>query len=361
MKVCIDLTFWRCNKAGGIQTVLLNYLYYFDELNATYSVILYEEELKYLTSNYKFENLKFLNLGKRPNLFIRYANELFLLPKKLLKKNDVILTFNYFCFLSIFFKVRSIIMVHDMNHIDVPETLGRFKAFVRGLLVGNAIRSSELTLTVSKFSEERLKSHYQINKTLVLYNSINERILSKKDISGHKYEDYFLFVGSTHPHKNVDIIIDYLASDGADMNLVIVGQKKKAHDRLLNKVRENNLNSKVHFTGYLPDEELISLYKQAEALIFPSKYEGFGIPPIEAMAMGCPCICSNAAAIPEVCGEAALYFNPGSVAELSDAIHRLKKEEGLREKIINKGFDRVNLFSWKKSAHELYNALEELK
>jgi glycosyltransferase involved in cell wall biosynthesis len=116
----------------------------------------------------------------------------------------------------------------------------------------------------------------------------------------------------------------------------------------------------VIFTGYVPNEEIISLYSGATIFIFPSFYEGFGIPPLEAMACGTPVVASNTSSIPEVVGDAALLFNPYNIRKITEAIYSALTDEQLRNKLIEKGFERVKQFSWENTARETLQVYKEV-
>ena len=117
----------------------------------------------------------------------------------------------------------------------------------------------------------------------------------------------------------------------------------------------HELGDRVEFTGYVDDDQLKQLYRKAKLFLFPSLYEGFGLPPLEAMACGCPVIVSKAASLPEICGDAAYYVNPYDVEDIAKGIYTVLTDEGLQKELIRKGLQRVKLFSWEKSARELIN------
>lgn len=370
MNVLIDLTFWRSNQAGGIQTVLLSYLKELEQLQKIYNlkfvVLAYENEVEMLSV--KYAGFEYCNLGRRlPVAFREFFEFFFLKFKKQVKNSHCLLSFNYFSYVGLSSKLPLMVMVHDLNHIDIPNTLGFLKASVRRLLVYFSVKKAKFILTVSNFSAARLKEHYKIDNVHVLHNSLSSDFLDRHanvDVLSDKGPiegKYLLFVGSSHPHKNAKLLIDFLGTSlGEEFKLVIVGQKKKAHNDLISHSEELNVVDQVVFTGYIDADELALYYQSAFAFAFPSKYEGFGIPPLEAMHFSCPVLCSDVASIPEVCGDAVLYFNPDSLSSFELALNALIDGDGIREDLKAKGKLRLANFSWKDSANNLCKLIVQI-
>jgi len=164
--------------------------------------------------------------------------------------------------------------------------------------------------------------------------------------------DYLLFVGTLEPRKNLPFLMRAAAVCRSRIPIVLTGWEGWGHDALLKATRDQELRGRVFTTGYVDDESLACLYSNARALVFPSLYEGFGLPVLEAMACGCPVICSNTASLPEVAGDAALLVDPHDVEGLADAIDRVMEDSALRNDLIRKGFRRAAHFSWEKTARE---------
>jgi len=164
--------------------------------------------------------------------------------------------------------------------------------------------------------------------------------------------DYLLFVGTLEPRKNLSLLMRAAAACRSHIPIVLTGWEGWGHDALPKATRDQGLRGRVFTTGYVDEESLACLYSNARALVFPSLYEGFGLPVLEAMACGCPVICSNTASLPEVAGDAALLVDPHDVEELADAIDRVMDDSALRSDLIRKGFRRAAHFSWEKTARE---------
>lgn len=164
--------------------------------------------------------------------------------------------------------------------------------------------------------------------------------------------DYLLFVGSLEPRKNIALVIAALRAARCEIPLVLAGWQGWGRKDWLEEARAAGLAARLYCTGHVPDEDLVALYQGATALLYPSLYEGFGLPIVEAMAVGCPVICSRAASMPEVAGEAALLIDPARSEELAAAIERVVEESALRAELVRLGFQQAASFSWERTARE---------
>lgn len=368
MKLAIDLSFWSLNSAGGIQTVVVNQLIKMAESKRVdFEIVIYcyAEEMSYLRGlGVDFE---YYCMGKRRfGLLGRIYREYLVNVLSFYKQSIThVYYFNYFGPVVFLFGMKKAITLHDLNYLDVPNTLGAAGAFIRRVLVTISASSADLVVTVSRFSEERIKQELPVHKTTVIYNSINENIATGDlnseliDRLGLRRKRFLLFVGSAHDHKNLSLLLDFIAIDPLGRELVIVGMSKRGDARLAEKVRNLSIENKVIFPGYVADDELASLYQMADAFVFPSKYEGFGIPILESMYFGCPVVCSNVTAIPEVGGEAAIYFDPNNLHSLVDAMKNLEVK-GVRDSLVLKGYENIKRFSWGTSASKLIEQLKNM-
>jgi len=164
---------------------------------------------------------------------------------------------------------------------------------------------------------------------------------------------YFLYVGALHPRKNIKRVIEAfvtLRQQNESLHLVIVGPPSWGADDILREVLQSTQDGGIKFTGFVSDEELDALYREAIALVFPSLYEGFGLPPLEAMARGTPVITSNVSSLPEVVGDAALLVDPTSTAAIHTAMERVLKDHQLRQDLSMRGLERALHFSWENTA-----------
>ena len=151
-------------------------------------------------------------------------------------------------------------------------------------------------------------------------------------------ESYLLFVGSLEPRKNIALLIDALQAVKTDIPLVLVGWHGWGYKGWLEKIKTTDLKSRIYVIGHVPDDDLKAIYSGAAALVYPSLYEGFGLPILEAMACGCPVICSNTASMPEVAGDAAILIDPGRVVELAAAIETIVYDSETKKLPCGTGF-----------------------
>lgn len=252
---------------------------------------------------------------------------------------------------------RHIVVIHDAATIRVPASYSRaFRLWYRVLmpLLGMFARR---VLTVSEFSRKDIASAFGIPaKKIGVVAEGGEHILRVQgDDSviqrfGLPAGRYALAVGSMAMHKNFRFLLDAFSKiRSPSFELAVVGG---ANNKIFGAADLDEAGC-VKRLGYVSDGELRALYENAMCFVFPSVYEGFGIPPLEAMVCGCPVLASNAASIPEVCGEAALYFNPRKTWELSDLLGKISCDEYARASLINKGRDRGDQFSWKNTARQV--------
>lgn len=253
--------------------------------------------------------------------------------------------------------------IHDAAVYLYPQAYSRaFVTWYRFLFARRA-RNSPLVLTVSESSARDLAPHLPHTAYRVVPNSAEHIIARPADTSvlnrlELKSGRYLLSVGSLNPTKNFSLLINtYRESSLVDqLPLVIVG----AINREVFSADSLNIeHPNVRWAGSIPDTQLRALYENAAVFVFPSLYEGFGIPPLEAMLCGCPVVASSASSIPEICSDAAHYFDPRNPNEMLAAIQSVLSSDDLRKTLTEKGHQRANQFSWRFSAESLRSALAE--
>ncbi|UCB52689.1 MAG: glycosyltransferase family 4 protein, partial [Candidatus Zixiibacteriota bacterium] len=230
------------------------------------------------------------------------------------------------------------------------------------------LRNAKKVVCASEHTKRDLLSFYRIkDKPIsVVYPGLNRQWFYPRNrgVVRERYglENYLFYVGDMRPYKNLDRSLEAFAKlNNRDIKFVVAGKKDpRFYPNLERKVDQLALKNRVVFMGYVPGEDLPFLYSEARALVFPSLYEGFGLPPLEAMACGCPVVTSNAASLPEVCGEAAHYVDPESVDSIAQGIHQVVTDQNLRNTLIHKGIKRAQLFSWEKAAKRVLDIFEEV-
>lgn len=268
---------------------------------------------------------------------------------------------------------KRMVFIHDVNHLAHYESLNLKEKIYSRYMINRAIKKSDCVVTVSEFSKSEILKYTSASadQIKVLYFGINtEKDFSEDTDVKKKYklpDNYYLFVGNVKPHKNLTGLLEafkLLLVKNKEYKLVVAGKKEgfiKGDNQVFSFIEKNpQLKKSVIFTGYVDNDELSGIYKSASALVFPSFYEGFGIPPLEAMLAGCPVIASNAASIPEVCGDAALYVTPSSPEDIAAKIEMLHDNNELREKLIEKGKQRLKRFTLNKFSSNLHEIIRTL-
>lgn len=266
---------------------------------------------------------------------------------------------------------RQVVTIHDVVPLDHPEWLNyKFAAWYR-FLTPRLMQKVTQVITVSNFSRFRILSHVNIpeEKVITIYIGADRKFKPiNKDVALATIKElqlpsdhYFLTVGSLEPRKNLGRLLRawemVLPRLPKEMFLVLAGAPGKK--QVFGELALDKLPPRVHFTGHVRDDLLPSLYAGATAFAYVSLYEGFGLPPLEAMACGTPVLTSNVTSIPEVVGDAALMVDPYDVEAIADGLQRLVEDTTLRQELRQKGLERAKLFSWEKTARETWKVLEE--
>ncbi|NOY88986.1 MAG: glycosyltransferase family 4 protein [FCB group bacterium] len=260
----------------------------------------------------------------------------------------------------LFYK-KKVVTIHDLGFLRYPQWCSKKFYYFYKFLIPRIVKNSLKIITDSEFSKKEIMTIIGLSNDIidVIYSGIASRFFDINDgETVNKYGNYILAVSSLAPNKNFPRVVEaFLKLHLENMKLVITGivNKNSADGRLPNLI---NNQKNVILTGYVNDDELINLYRQAKLFVYPSLYEGFGLPPLEAMACGCPCVVSKAASLPEVCGDAALYCDPYSIDDIADKISRLLVNEKLRAELIKRGLERAKKYSWEKAAKEILKIID---
>ncbi len=263
----------------------------------------------------------------------------------------------------------SLVTVHDLGYLHFPETHppGQL-AYLKLSTLWNA-RVATHVLADSAATRSDLISFYGTppEKITIAYPGLADtetsvHVYTPKEIKA-RYgieREYFLYLGTLHPRKNLSRLIAAFASLPQNVMLVLAGKEGWHHTELLIQIRRLGLEERVLFTGYVDKEEKTALLRGALALVFPSLYEGFGFPVLEAQACGCPVITSTTSSLPEVAGDAALLVDPTSTDAIASAMLRIMNDPALRQTLIEKGLENVQRFSWKQCARTVMNVIEQM-
>ncbi len=344
-------------------------------------------ELNYFSLGYSKEQLenvaKYSKLGYQINKCAWFHNAVyrimwnfFSVPYSLFfgKGADVTLFFNYVIPPGV--KGKKITIVHDMAYKAYPETVRKRTRQLLTMALEKSCARADKIITVSKFSKQEIIKYLGIDadKIVVMPNGVDfslyhpdyteeevKRVKEMYQIEGK----YLLYLGTLEPRKNIERLVQAYAKLKYEMpeapKLVLAGRKGWMYDCIFETVKSLKLEKDVIFTGYIEAENAPILIKGAEIFLFPSLYEGFGMPPIEAMACGTPVVVSNVSSLPEVVGDAGILVDPFSVESIRDGIKNLISNDILRTKLIKSGLERVKKYTWHQAVMILQDVFSELK
>ncbi len=310
--------------------------------------------------------------------------EQLLMPFFILKEKVDLMHFPHFN-VPIFCPTKFIVTIHDLILTKFPTPrastlsplLYKIKNFGYKIVILTAIKRSEKIITVSKFTQTDIVQQFNVpkNKIIVTYEGVAASVTKEQNRDVQKVllcynikKPFLLYVGNAYPHKNLERLIKNfidIKNKYHELSLVLVGKEDYFYKRLkryADKICSEKESSKdsIIFSGYVSDEDLKCFYQEALAYIFPSLYEGFGLPPLEAMSNGCPVISSNKASMPEILGEAALYFDPENDNEFKSIITKIINDKSLREGLIAKGYKQIEKYNWLQCASQTFKLYQDI-
>lgn len=267
---------------------------------------------------------------------------------------------------SPFIKIKSYITIHDLNHVALPQYYSKIKQYYYKFAVKPFAKKCEKIFTVSEFSKGEIIKWLNCaeEKVVVTYSGIddkfqrieNERLLNETKKKYLLPDKFVLYIGNLKKHKNVETLVKAMSKVDNNTKLVINGKTNESISQLINK---NNLKDRVRFIGYVDDKDLPAIYSLAEVFVFPSFYEGFGLPPLEAMSCGCPTIVSNTSSLPGVVGNAAILVEPKDEVEFANNINNVINEDTKRLKLIELGYLNAKKFKWNDTVNIIYLVIGE--
>lgn len=251
---------------------------------------------------------------------------------------------------------QAVVTVHDLSFEHMPDLMGRRDRLLFRTQVPRSARKAARVLTGSEQTKRDLVDRYGVPAERIVVTPYGVDPAFRPDGPRRKGH-YALFVGAIQPRKDPVAAVEALALTNGDLRLVLVGPEKQEADRVRDAVRRLGLEARVDLAGHVEREELAALYRGAACLVFPSRYEGFGLPIIEAMASGTPVVATSAGSVPEVAGDAAVLVEPGNVAALAEGIGRAIAD---RERLAAAGLERARRFSWAETARLTLQVYREL-
>jgi glycosyltransferase involved in cell wall biosynthesis len=269
----------------------------------------------------------------------------------------------------------SVVTIHDCIHLMFPQYLPNRLAYgYARASIALAARCATRVMTVSESSKRDILRfvHVDPDKISVIPNAYDERFgvePREDDVVRVReryqlHDEFVLYAGNVKPHKNLERLIaafKMVRSRGLDhLKLVLIGDEISKYAALRRAVHQHQLHKYVRFLGYLPEETLAVMYRLAGVFVFPSLYEGFGLPPLEAMASGTPVVTSNVSSLPEVAGDAAILVDPYDPEAIADGIFRVLSDEDLRRQLRTKGLARAHQFAWESSVRRVHDIYDQV-
>lgn len=321
----------------------------------------------FTTNNPNFKTITLPNYTRTK--FLRILWEQFKLPK-LLRQMGIDILHSPGFIAPLRMTAKSVVTIHDMTFFSHPQYHTKFKRFYFKKMIPLTAKKAAVIIADSENTKKDICKYLDADKQkiAVIHLGVGKDFKkidagkAKKFIS-RKYgikNKFILFVGMIEPRKNLQRLVDaFLQLKEHELKLVIVGKKGWQMDEFFKMIKELKLEDSIIFPGYVPDDDLVKFYNAAEVFVYPSMYEGFGIPVLEALACGCPVITSNTSSMPEITGPAAVLINPADTQDIKKAMQKLLKNEQLRKTLSEQGIEQAKKFSWQKTAQKTLEAYEK--
>ncbi len=276
-----------------------------------------------------------------------------------------------------FYNQPFIVSIHDLILTKYPSqratTLSPlkyfFKNFLYRIIIKHAINKAQAVITMANFTKDEIIKKFEIVETQgiasvrVIYEGLTKLENNNVQIDLKKYgitKDFFLYVGNAYPHKNLEFLIQAFQKFKKDYQLVLIGKKDYFYQRLEKFIKNLNLENKVILTDYVSDQDLSLFYQRAQAYVFPSLCEGFGLPPLEAMQFSLPVLASNTSCLPEILQDAVLYFYPKDQDDLLEKLDKIINDQELRERLIINSQKLLLKYNWQTMAEETLKIYKNL-
>ena len=299
----------------------------------------------------------------------RYAYEQIAFPRLLRRYNlDLLHSLGYVCPLRA--PCPSLVTIHDLNYLAIQDSMPRGKRLFLGWFVAQSAQRADHILTVSQFSKKEIEHHLHVPDAKITVTHEGPRAPAARPSESWKdlatqyqmSQPYLIAFGSLSSHKNMDRLIRAFARIHTQVphTLLLAGHMTPGA-RLQAEIAALGISDRIKITGYIPDAHVMPLLEHADLFVFPSRYEGFGLPVLEAQTAGVAVACSTAASLPEVAGDGAAFFDPASTEEMGRVILDCLRDPARRAALIEKGRANVARFSWARTAAETLGCYEKLR
>lgn len=375
MKIVIDARFLGPEGTGiGRYTEkLLENLQVIDQINDYYVVL--------RTTNFDLFQPTNSNFRKVIADVRWYSiKEQLLIPKVLLGIKPDLVHFPHFN-IPVTYRGKFVVTIHDLIKSDFASSSASTRAplvywakhFIYERVVRRAVGGARKVIVPTTTIKDKVVKQLGTDpeKVIVTYEAADEKFfewgekeLSTKEVEKvlkkyHIKKPFIIYVGNAYPYKNLDRLLSCLKLLPKNLSLVNPSARSVFYERLAEKAKDEGLGSRVILPGYVPDAELAVLYRAAEAYVFPTLSEGFGIPALEAMASKLPVVCSDIPVLREVCGDNAMYFDPLNVQDIAQKINLVISDKKVSSKLVEEGLERARQFSWRKMAAQTLRIYEE--
>lgn len=376
MRIGIDIRLIG-KKRTGDEAVVFNLVKNLAKIDQTNEYFLFtdvvdEEQLSVISTQIDISNKNNFKIISLPNRN-KFTWNFWTLPKYLRRNPVDIFHTQYITPWFVPKSIKIVTIVHDISFNFFPQLIKFSDLFFLKTLIPLSLRRADKIIGVSQFTRDEIIKFYKIKPEKVdyIYNSVSDDFLNsqsgeeipetKKEEIRKKYnlpEKFILYMGTLQPRKNIPQLIEAYAAVKnklGGIELVICGNRQAANfDRKIDKaIAKNKLEENVIFPGFIEEEDKKTIFQMAHAFVFPSLYEGFGIPVLEAMSQGVPVLASNIPSLKEIAQDSALYFDTTSIADFSQKLYDICVDDGLRAKLIQSGMARISFFSWKNSAQKM--------
>lgn len=382
MKIVIDARLYGAGKNRGLGR-------YVEQLVKNLELIDDENEYIVLLRRENWDDYNPMNSRFKKVLadysWYSFAEQIFL-PLKLWRMDCDLAHFPHFN-VPLFCPKKFVVTIHDLIMYKFPDErattrnkwLYKIKYWLHKMVVRQAVKRAEFVITDSAFTKDDIVREFGADESRVkvIYlgfdiekkekrkekeETRNANVLDRYEI----HKPYLLYVGSAYPHKNLEILIKAFKlarRERGDLQLVLVGREDYFYEKIkqFNNLTMKQWSNETVFTGQISNGELTKLYRNATAYVFPSLYEGFGLPGLEAMSYGAPVIAARASCLPEIYGEAALYFEAKNENELAGKIGRVLESSGLRESLVKRGYEQIKKYNWRRCAEETLRTYAHLR
>ncbi|MGL4849238.1 MAG: glycosyltransferase family 4 protein [Clostridium sp.] len=370
MKIGIDGRAAKWYRGTGIGTYTYQLISNLNKIDKINDYLLFSPDnldIKNLGKNFSFERVKentnenFWENISVPNILTDKNMELYHVPQ-----NGVGLSENIFC--------KKTITLHDIIPLRMPETVSDRYLRIFNEEMPKIIQNCDGIITVSHFSKDDISREFNYPKEKIYVTHLAAEDIYKplskskcQNLIKEKYsidKNFILYVGGFSPRKNIKGLIEAYSllskEKRNNTKLVIIGKKGISYKLYLNRARELKVEDDIYFTDFIPLEDMPIFYNACEVLVYPSFYEGFGLPSLEAMACGAPVIASNKTSIPEVCNNAALFIDPSDVQSISEKIDLVLSDSFIKLSMVNNSLKKSKLFSFEKTASDTLSAYKNI-